>query len=63
MQSSWEASSRTAGQEIFHFLWIVQVHCFIQNSLPMDHTLNQLNAVQIIPSQSFYIHPDALFCT
>jgi hypothetical protein len=42
-QSSSEANSRLASQEISHLLWNPMVDCRVQNSPQLDHVLSQMN--------------------
>jgi len=42
---SWEANSRSAGQEIRHILCYSQVRCRVPNSLPLVPILSQINPI------------------
>lgn len=50
--SSTEADNHLASQTILCISWIPKVHCSFQNSLPLDPTLTQINAIHKL---TFYL--------
>jgi hypothetical protein len=50
---SWEATSRTDGQESPCLLWNMKVHYYVHKSLPLDPILSQMEPVQILTYRIF----------
>jgi hypothetical protein len=46
---SYEADSRSTGQEIHRLLWNQKVYYRVRTTPPLEPILNQLNAVRILP--------------
>lgn len=40
-----EANGLSAGQEIPHLLWSLEIHCLVHRSLPLVSVLNHINPV------------------
>jgi hypothetical protein len=46
----------TQGQQIHYLLWNPEVHSHFHKSLPVFHTLTQMNAVSMANDQMFSVH-------
>jgi len=59
--SSWEANSRSAGQENPHLSSNQNIHCHVHNGLPFFSIQNLLYPVRTFPSYFFMIHFNIIF--
>jgi len=53
IQSSWEANSSSASEEILYILWHPTLHYYVQNSPPFVPVPSQINPIHVLTSISW----------